>query len=116
MLYYLDFKYYDDPADEYKDGKGSLLPLWRFKYEKAHKMAVTAVCWNQQYQDLFAVGYGSCEIEGETMRERERERMGSELAVNHCAILHVHLFLDDFTSQTGGLMCFYSLKNPSFPE
>ena len=74
MLYYLDFKYYDDPADEYKDGKGSLLPLWRFKYEKAHKMAVTAVCWNQQYQDLFAVGYGSCEIEGETMRKRERER------------------------------------------
>ena len=49
-------------------------------------------------------------------RQRERERMGSELAVNYCAILHVHLFLDDFTSQTGGLMCFYSLKNPSFPE
>ena len=24
--------------------------------------------------------------------------------------------VDDFTTQTGGLICFYSLKNPSFPE
>jgi dynein intermediate chain 1 len=77
-----DFKYYDDPADEYKDGKGSLLPLWRFKYDKAHKMSVTAICWNLQYQDLFAVGHGSY----------------------------------DFSTQKEGLICFYSLKNPSFPE
>lgn len=57
-----DFKYYDDPADEYKEGKGSLLPLWRFKFDKARKLSVTAVAWNLQYQDLFAVGHGSCKI------------------------------------------------------
>ncbi len=55
-----DFKYYNDPADEFKD-KGSLLPLWRFRYEKARKMGVTTLCWNPLYNDLFAVGHGSCE-------------------------------------------------------
>lgn len=56
----IDFKYYDDPADEYKDNDGSLLPLWRFRYEKAKKMAITALSWNKKYWDLFAVGHGSC--------------------------------------------------------
>lgn len=56
-----DFKYYEDAADEFKDGKGTVLPLWRFKYDKARKMAVTALCWNPLYKDLFAVGHGSCE-------------------------------------------------------
>lgn len=77
-----DFKYYDDPADEYKEGKGTLLPLWRFRYDKANKMSVTSLSWNLKYQDMFAVGHGSY----------------------------------DFSSQTGGLVCFHSLKNPTFPE
>lgn len=77
-----DFKYYDDPADEFKDGLGTILPLWRFRYEKARKMAITALCWNPLYKDLFAVGHGSY----------------------------------DFTNQGGGLICFHSLKNPSYPE
>eukprot|EP00731_Ephydatia_muelleri_P003905 Em0002g81a len=54
-----DFKYYDDPADEFKDGLGTLLPLWRFRYDKARKMAVTALCWNPLYKDMFVVGHGS---------------------------------------------------------
>lgn len=40
-----DFRYWDDASDEYKDGKGSLLPLWRFTYSKSKRMAVTALCW-----------------------------------------------------------------------
>ena len=59
---YVDFKYYDDPADEYKEGKGTLLPLWRFRYDKANKMSVTSLSWNLKYQDMFAVGHGSCEL------------------------------------------------------
>lgn len=27
-----DFRFYDDPADEYRDCEGTLLPLWTFKY------------------------------------------------------------------------------------
>ncbi|KAM3621255.1 uncharacterized protein V6R79_008519 [Siganus canaliculatus] len=54
-----DFKYFEDPADEFRDQKGTLLPLWKFQYEKAKRMSVTALCWNKKYQDLFAAGMGS---------------------------------------------------------
>lgn len=55
-----DFKYYEDPSDEYRDNEGTMLPLWRFSYEKAKKLAVTSLCWNPMYKDLFAASYGSC--------------------------------------------------------
>ena len=58
----LDFKYYEDAGDEFRDITGLLLPLWRFKYEKARKSAVTALSWNPLYKDLFAVGHGSCKL------------------------------------------------------
>ncbi|XP_065920328.1 dynein intermediate chain 2, ciliary-like [Dysidea avara] len=77
-----DFRYWNDASDEYKDGKGSLLPLWRFTYNKSKRMAVTAMCWNPLYNDLFAVAHGSY----------------------------------DFGSQTKGMICFHSLKNPTYPE
>ncbi|XP_020822588.1 dynein axonemal intermediate chain 1 [Phascolarctos cinereus] len=54
-----DFKYYEDAADEYRDQEGTLLPLWKFQYDKAKRLAVTALCWNPRYKDLFAVGHGS---------------------------------------------------------
>ncbi|XP_074052670.1 dynein axonemal intermediate chain 1 isoform X2 [Macrotis lagotis] len=54
-----DFKYYEDAADEYRDQEGTLLPLWKFQYDKAKHLAVTALCWNPKYKDLFAVGHGS---------------------------------------------------------
>lgn len=55
-----DFKYWEDPSDEYRDNEGTMLPLWRFSYEKAKKLAVTSLCWNPMYKDLFAASYGSC--------------------------------------------------------
>ncbi|XP_021108638.1 dynein intermediate chain 1, axonemal isoform X3 [Heterocephalus glaber] len=54
-----DFKYYEDAADEYRDQEGTLLPLWKFQNDKAKRLAVTALCWNSKYNDLFAVGHGS---------------------------------------------------------
>uniref|UniRef100_K7FV26 Dynein axonemal intermediate chain 1 n=1 Tax=Pelodiscus sinensis TaxID=13735 RepID=K7FV26_PELSI len=54
-----DFKYFEDPADEYRDQEGTLLPLWKFQYDKAKRLAVTAICWNPKYKDLFVVGHGS---------------------------------------------------------
>lgn len=53
-----DFKFWDDDSDNFKD-VGSLLPLWKFENEKLKKKQVTAICWNTQYSDLFAVGFGS---------------------------------------------------------
>lgn len=76
-----DFKYFEDPADEGRQ-EGTLLPLWKFQFDKAKKLSVTALCWNKKYPDLFAVGMGSYE----------------------------------FSRQSGGLLLFFSLKNPSYPE
>lgn len=56
---YWDFKYWEDKSDEFKDGEGSLLPLWRFSSEKAKKKQVTCIKWNPKYGDLCAVGFGS---------------------------------------------------------
>ncbi|XP_037348975.1 dynein axonemal intermediate chain 1 isoform X2 [Talpa occidentalis] len=77
-----DFKYYEDAADEFRDQEGTLLPLWKFQNDKAKRLAVTALCWNPKYNDLFAVGHGSY----------------------------------DFMKQSRGMLLFYSMKNPSFPE
>ncbi|CCI39960.1 unnamed protein product [Albugo candida] len=54
-----DFKYWEDASDQFREGEGSLLPLWRFSSDRSRKKQVTAVCWNPRFSDLFAVGYGS---------------------------------------------------------
>nr|XP_023694668.1 dynein intermediate chain 1, axonemal [Paramormyrops kingsleyae]XP_023694669.1 dynein intermediate chain 1, axonemal [Paramormyrops kingsleyae] len=54
-----DFKYFEDASDEFREQEGTLLPLWRFQYDKAKRLTVTALCWNPKYKDLFAVGLGS---------------------------------------------------------
>ena len=32
-----DFKYWEDASDQFREGEGSLLPLWRFSSERAKK-------------------------------------------------------------------------------
>ena len=54
-----DFKYWDDQADSFRDNEGTLLPLWKFANDTSKRKNVTALCWNTEYFDLFAVGYGS---------------------------------------------------------
>ncbi|XP_067887592.1 dynein, axonemal, intermediate chain 1, paralog 2 [Heterodontus francisci] len=54
-----DFKYFEDPSDEFREQEGTVLPLWRYIYEKAKRLSVTGMCWNPRYHDLFAVGHGS---------------------------------------------------------
>ncbi|KAL6255258.1 hypothetical protein P5V15_013596 [Pogonomyrmex californicus] len=54
-----DYRYWDDPSDEFKDGEGSLLPLWKFSYEKTKKHDITDMCFNSRYYDLFAVAFGT---------------------------------------------------------
>ncbi|KDR09636.1 Dynein intermediate chain 2, ciliary, partial [Zootermopsis nevadensis] len=53
-----DYRYWEDPSDEYRDEEGTLLPLWKFVYEKTKKNNVTALGWNPSYYDLFAVAFG----------------------------------------------------------
>lgn len=54
-----DFKYWEDASDQFREGEGSLLPLWRFSTDRTKRKQVTALCWNPAFPDLFAVGYGS---------------------------------------------------------
>lgn len=56
---YGDFKYWEDASDQFRDGEGSLLPLWRFADARTRRKQVTAIAWNPAFPDLFAVGYGS---------------------------------------------------------
>merc|ERR1711988_821188 len=55
----MDYKYWNDEADMFREGEGSLLPLWKFYNDRARRKHVTALCWNPRYPDLFGVGYGS---------------------------------------------------------
>ncbi|XP_078139734.1 dynein intermediate chain 2, ciliary-like [Centroberyx gerrardi] len=54
-----EFKYFEDASDEFREQEGTLLPLWKSRYDKAKRLFVTALCWNKKYPDLFAVGMGS---------------------------------------------------------
>ncbi|XP_043933769.1 dynein axonemal intermediate chain 1 [Protopterus annectens] len=54
-----DFKYFEDASDDFRDQEGTLLPLWKFQYDRSKRLAVTALCWNPKYKDMFAVGHGS---------------------------------------------------------
>ena len=58
--HFLDFKFYEDQADEFKENEGTLLPLWSFTFDKAASLENTGLCWNPAYSDLFAASYGSC--------------------------------------------------------
>lgn len=44
-FFVLDFKYFEDASDEYRDQQGTLLPLWKFQYDKTKRLAVTAISW-----------------------------------------------------------------------
>ena len=54
-----DFRFWEDQSDEFKDIEGSLLPLWKFSFERAKNLEITSLCWNPKYSDLFAATYGS---------------------------------------------------------
>ena len=62
IYFFSDFRFYEDASDEFREFEGTLLPLWKFGFEAAKKLEITALCWNPAYNDLFAVGFGSCKI------------------------------------------------------
>ena len=54
-----DYRFFEDPSDDFQGPKGSLLPLWQFAFEPASGLEVTSLQWSNKYKDLFAVSYGS---------------------------------------------------------
>ncbi|CAL6005435.1 Dynein_intermediate chain [Hexamita inflata] len=55
-----DFALWEDEADQYQPGKGSLFPLWDFVPDQSKP--VSCLEWHPRYQDIFAVGYGQKSI------------------------------------------------------
>ena len=53
---YHDFKYWEDKSDEFRDGEGSLLPLWRFAAEKAKRKQVSTGGVEGAFGDAHSVG------------------------------------------------------------
>ena len=60
LYIFIDFRYWEDASDEFRDNEGTLLPLWKFSFDRAKKLEITGLCWNPAYNDLFAASYGSC--------------------------------------------------------
>ena len=58
--YFSDFKYWEDASDEFRETEGTLLPLWKFSFERAKNLEITGLCWNPAFKDLFAASFGSC--------------------------------------------------------
>ena len=44
----MDYKYWEDASDSYKEAEGTLLPLWKFYTEKAKRKHVTSICGNPE--------------------------------------------------------------------
>lgn len=114
-----DYRYYEDPSDEFRDEEGTLLPLWKFQYEKTKKMNVTDMCFNTMYYDLFAVCYGSCMCQCVFFMLHVIPFVFiSHSFPNPCMITCVFLWFQvDFMKQSPeGLVCFFTIKNPSYPD
>ena len=60
--YETDFKYWEDASDEFRETEGTLLPLWKFSFERAKNLEITGLCWNPAFKDLFAASFGSCKF------------------------------------------------------
>lgn len=103
---YQDYRYYEDPSDEFREEEGTLLPLWKFQYEKTKKMNVTDICFNTMYYDLFAVCFGSCMISYFPCIIIENEINDSSLYIS----------VDFMKQLPEGLVCFFTIKNPSYPD
>ncbi|XP_025200719.1 dynein intermediate chain 2, ciliary-like isoform X1 [Melanaphis sacchari] len=82
-----DFRYYEDPSDQFRGRDGTVLPLWTMTYDKADNLYVTDISWSPDYFDMFAVTLGTSQG---------------------------HLPLTE--SPDVGYVCLWSLKNPSYPE
>ena len=105
---------------------GSLLPLWRFFYEKAKRKHVTSVSWNYKYPDLFC-RYRLVFCLFIVCVDRKcivnspcpffyfmSFTLYNMYNISHVTQNTVSFGSYDFMRQGGGLVALFSLKNPSF--
>lgn len=100
-----DYMYWEDPVDEFQK-EGSLLPLWKFDFEKAKKKAVTAICYNSQFPDLFAVAYGSYDFMKQTTGVVCVYTLKNTTYPEYVFHLDSGVLAIDFSEQHPDLLCF----------
>ncbi|XP_026821468.1 dynein intermediate chain 1, axonemal-like [Rhopalosiphum maidis] len=83
-----DFRYYEDPSDQFRNrGEGTLMLMWTMVYEKEKKLIVTDIAWSPDYFDMF----------------------GITLSIPQSDL--------PFTDNPDiGNVCLWALKNPSYPD
>ena len=111
----MDFKYWDDASDQFKAHEGTLLPLWKFTNERARKKSVTSVAWSPVVR--LACLFGS--LASTDSFSAPRLRCGALITV--CCVQYEEMFAIgygsyDFLKPTSGLICIFSLANPTYPE
>jgi WD40 repeat protein len=90
----------------------SMIPLWSFSCPLTAGLNVACLSWNKQNLDLLAAGYGSLEF-GHSSRDRTT---GQALGGIQVPILPKDGSAAGQLPAGGGLILFWSLKNPSFPQ
>jgi dynein intermediate chain 1, axonemal len=128
----LDFKYWDDASDQFKQLEGTLLPLWKVTNERARKKAVTSVCWSPvvraapppQASPRQAVDH--CErvaqcpampaLRGRGLSHPQATVLTPRSRLQYEGMFAIGYGSYDFLKPTAGLVCIFSLANPTYPE
>uniref|UniRef100_A0A8C5DLQ3 Dynein, axonemal, intermediate chain 1, paralog 2 n=1 Tax=Gouania willdenowi TaxID=441366 RepID=A0A8C5DLQ3_GOUWI len=87
----VDFKYFEDASDEFREQE-----------EPSKSLSVTALCWNDKYNDIFAVGMGSYDF----------SKQGSGMLIIYS--LKNSAFPEYYYSTTSGILCLDIHKQHSY--
>jgi hypothetical protein len=74
----MDFKYWDDASDQFKEHEGTLLPLWKFTNERARKKSVTSIAWSPVVCSSFRTSV--CIMHGSALLKRVTVAQGAWMA------------------------------------
>uniref|UniRef100_A0A8C5DLU9 Dynein, axonemal, intermediate chain 1, paralog 2 n=1 Tax=Gouania willdenowi TaxID=441366 RepID=A0A8C5DLU9_GOUWI len=85
------FKYFEDASDEFREQE-----------EPSKSLSVTALCWNDKYNDIFAVGMGSYDF----------SKQGSGMLIIYS--LKNSAFPEYYYSTTSGILCLDIHKQHSY--
>lgn len=56
LKFFVDFRYYEDPSDQFrKKGEGTLMLMWTMVFKNDKVFIVTDMCWNPIYFDMIAI-------------------------------------------------------------
>uniref|UniRef100_A0A2S2QV56 Dynein intermediate chain 2, ciliary n=1 Tax=Sipha flava TaxID=143950 RepID=A0A2S2QV56_9HEMI len=86
--FFIDFRYYEDPSDQFRNkGEGTLMLMWNMVLKKEKIFTVTDMCWNPIYFDMFAI----------------------TVSIPQC-------YLSSTDNPDVGYVCVWLLKNSSYPD